>query len=246
LVDRDRACGLRAVRGAGLHRRSGDQEDGEGCHFRHQPRQALCERRTSGRTGPVCGRPLGGEYRVPFLFSTNARPYLDPFKEKSGIWFLDVRSPNNHPRPLRGWYSPDELVALFRQDIPVAQRKLSKEPMDYLKLRDYQEKAIRRIETALNQGRVRLLVAMATGTGKTRLAVGLIYRLIKTGRFRRFTREQIVKRGDSLDISWLQDESVRRGDDLPDPADIADEILAQLSIATEEMQELARLLGERS
>jgi len=64
------------------------------------------------------------------------------------------------------------------------------------------------------------------------------------GRFRRFTRAQIAKRNDSLDITWLQDDSVRRGEDLPDPADIADEILAQLSVATEEMQELARLLGE--
>jgi len=68
----------------------------------------------------------------------------------------------------------------------------------------------------------------------------------ETGRFRRFTRDQIAKRNHSLDISWLQDESLRRGDDLPDPADIADEILAQLSIATEQMQELARLLGEKS
>jgi type I restriction enzyme M protein len=66
----------------------------------------------------------------------------------------------------------------------------------------------------------------------------------ETGRFRCFSREQIVKRNDSLDISWLQDNSVRSGEDLPDPADIADEILGQLSIATEEMQELARLLGE--
>lgn len=64
------------------------------------------------------------------------------------------------------------------------------------------------------------------------------------GRFRCFTREEIARRNDSLDITWLQDSSVRQGDDLPEPADIADEILAQLSIATEEMQELARLLGE--
>jgi len=68
----------------------------------------------------------------------------------------------------------------------------------------------------------------------------------ETGRFRRFTREQIAKRNDSLDISWLHDDSMRRGDDLPEPADIADEILAQLSIATEEIQELARLLGEEA
>ena len=64
------------------------------------------------------------------------------------------------------------------------------------------------------------------------------------GRFRCFTRAEIAKRNDSLDITWLQDDSVRRGDDLPEPADIADEIIAHLSIATEEMQELARLLGE--
>ena len=66
----------------------------------------------------------------------------------------------------------------------------------------------------------------------------------ETGRFRSFTRDQIAKRNDSLDITWLQDDSVRRGDDLPDPADIADGILAQLSLATQEMQQLARLLGE--
>ena len=42
----------------------------------------------------------------------------------------------------------------------------------------------------------------------------------------------------------MHDNSVDRGDNLPEPADIADEILAQLSIATQEMQELARLLGE--
>lgn len=65
----------------------------------------------------------------------------------------------------------------------------------------------------------------------------------ETGRFRRFTREQIAKRNDSLDIAWLQDESVRHGNDLPEPVDIADEILDQLSIATQEMQELARLLN---
>jgi type I restriction enzyme M protein len=65
----------------------------------------------------------------------------------------------------------------------------------------------------------------------------------EAGRFRCFTRAEITKRNDSLDISWLQDDSVRRDEDLSDPADIADEILAQLSIATEEMQELSRLLN---
>jgi len=57
--------------------------------------------------------------------------------------------------------------------------------MDYLGLRDYQERAVWKIEEALDRGQTSLLVAMAAGTGKTRLAIGLIYRLIKSGRFRR-------------------------------------------------------------
>ncbi len=66
----------------------------------------------------------------------------------------------------------------------------------------------------------------------------------ETGRFRCFTREEIKKRNDSLDITWLQDDSVRNGEDLADPAEIADEILTRLDLATKEMRELARLLGE--
>ncbi|MFH1950596.1 MAG: type I restriction-modification system endonuclease [Pseudomonadota bacterium] len=133
-------------------------------------------------------RFIGGpwsEYRVPFLFSTNARPYLDQLKEKSGIWFLDVRFPTNHPRPLHGWYSAEELVGLLNQNIPAAQEKLANESMYYLGLRDYQEKAVRKVESALEKGRDRHLIAMATGSGKTRVALGLIYRFIKTERFRR-------------------------------------------------------------
>jgi len=128
---------------------------------------------------------LWGAYRVPFLFSTNSRPYLEQLKEKSGIWFLDARSSTNHPRPLQGWYSADELVALLDQDIPGAHKTLAKESMEYLGLRDYQKEAARRVEGALEQGQENLLVAMATGTGKTRLAIGLTYRFIKAERFRR-------------------------------------------------------------
>lgn len=126
-----------------------------------------------------------GDFRIPFIFSSNARPYLEQLKEKSGIWFLDARNPTNHPRPLQGWFSADELLSLLQQDIPESQAKLAREPMDYLGLRDYQEKAIQRVENALDQGQTKLLVAMATGTGKTRLAIGLVYRLIKAQRFRR-------------------------------------------------------------
>jgi type I restriction enzyme M protein len=63
------------------------------------------------------------------------------------------------------------------------------------------------------------------------------------GRFRKFTREEIKGRGDNLDISWLKDESVQGADDLPEPEEIAAEILEKLRVATEEMEGLQAALG---
>lgn len=62
------------------------------------------------------------------------------------------------------------------------------------------------------------------------------------GRFRKFTREEIKKRGDNLDITWLQDDSIERAEDLPEPDEIAAEIVANLQTAMEEMEALAELL----
>ena len=134
-----------------------------------------------------------GDYKAPFLFSANGRPFHYQLPEKSGIWFLDVRIPTNHPRPLRGWYSPEALLALHEQDIAAAEAKLAADPFDYLRdshglgLRDYQIEAIEQVESTLAEHRPerRALLAMATGTGKTRTMLGLIYRLIKSDRFRR-------------------------------------------------------------
>ncbi|OWZ84291.1 type I restriction-modification system endonuclease [Natranaerobius trueperi] len=125
------------------------------------------------------------EYKVPFLFVTNGRPYLKQLEHKSGIWFLDARKKTNHPRPLKDWYSPEGLKDLLEQNIEEATEELKEEPLDYFGLRYYQEDAIKAIEEGLKEGRRNLLVAMATGTGKTRMAIGLIYRLIKSKRFKR-------------------------------------------------------------
>jgi type I restriction enzyme M protein len=48
------------------------------------------------------------------------------------------------------------------------------------------------------------------------------------GRFRRFAREEIRKREDNLDISWLRDEDTEHHDDLPEPREIAAEIMEKL------------------
>jgi type I restriction enzyme, R subunit len=126
-----------------------------------------------------------GDYKIPFLFATNGRPYLRQMATKSGIWFLDARRATNHPRPLDAWRSPEGLVGLLEQDIAQADAKLAAEPADYLPLRDYQRAAVAAVERAIAEGRQDMLLAMATGTGKTRLALCLIYRLVKAGRFRR-------------------------------------------------------------
>ena len=64
----------------------------------------------------------------------------------------------------------------------------------------------------------------------------------EAGRFRCFTREDIAKRNDNLDITWLRDENVANGDDLPEPDVLAAQIMEKLGDAMREMEELTRLL----
>ena len=131
-------------------------------------------------------------YKVPFLFSTNGRPYLEQIKTKSGIWFLDVRKKENTARSLQAWYSPKGLQEILERDIDTANKKLATDSRDFLQsptglgLRDYQITAIEKVEEAVaDKSRKRALLAMATGTGKTRTIMGLCYRLIKSNRFKR-------------------------------------------------------------
>ncbi|MCW5700564.1 MAG: type I restriction-modification system endonuclease, partial [Rhodospirillales bacterium] len=126
------------------------------------------------------------EFHVPFVFATNGRPYLKQIETKSGIWFCDLRRPTNLSRALEGWYSPEGLKEALKQDIDTAHDRLRQEEFTYgLQLRDYQRRAILAIEEALANDTRQMLVAMATGTGKTSVAIALVYRLIKTRRFRR-------------------------------------------------------------
>lgn len=126
------------------------------------------------------------EFRLPFVFSTNGRPYLRQMEIHSGIWFCDVRRPDNHGRALDGWYSPEGLTQLLASDEDAARQQLATEPLAFgFHIRDYQEKAILAAEAAIGEGRRSILLAMATGTGKTKTCIALIYRLLKSKRFRR-------------------------------------------------------------
>ncbi|MGQ4646407.1 N-6 DNA methylase [Lyngbya aestuarii] len=66
----------------------------------------------------------------------------------------------------------------------------------------------------------------------------------ETGRWRCFSREEITKRGNNLDISWLRDESLQSGEDLPEPGEIAAEIMTRLQAAMVEMEALSELLED--
>lgn len=132
-----------------------------------------------------------GSFQVPFTFATNGRPYLKQYDMKSGIWFQDLRQPDNAPRALRGWMSPEGVLELLDKDISARNQELQELPYDLLhdkdglNLRAYQIRAIEEAEKAIIHGQKSVLLAMATGTGKTRTILGMIYRFLKTGRFRR-------------------------------------------------------------
>ncbi|WP_267273600.1 type I restriction-modification system endonuclease [Pseudomonas putida] len=126
-----------------------------------------------------------GHFQVPFAFACNGRPYIKQLAEQSGTWFRDLRSPANTRRPLQDFHTPGDLLDLLKRSKAEAEEKLAKEGFSYLKLRDYQEKAIKAVEQALAANQRNCLLAMATGTGKTRTIIGLMYRFLKAERFKR-------------------------------------------------------------
>ena len=132
-----------------------------------------------------------GPYKVPFVFATNGRKYLKQLDTKSGVWFLDLRDSANIPRALQGWMSPDGLIEMLEKDTEAANKRLGERPDDQLAdsgglaLRPYQLNAVRAAETAIRDGKKSVLLSMATGTGKTRTVMGMIYRFLSTGRFSR-------------------------------------------------------------
>lgn len=125
------------------------------------------------------------KYLIPFVYSSNGRPYFKQNLEKSGTWFRDVRASSNIRRALQSFHSPQGLLDLLKRDQEKAHERLQEEGMEYLGLRYYQESAINAIEHAIEHNQKNILVAMATGTGKTRTILGLAYRLLKSERFKR-------------------------------------------------------------
>jgi type I restriction enzyme, R subunit len=126
------------------------------------------------------------KFKVPFVFSANGRSYLKQIETESGIWFRDTRRGANHRRALVSWPTPDGLSRQLEINQDAATAALKELPFEFgFPLRDYQQAAIKAVEGALAAERRSMLLAMATGTGKTKLAIALLYRLLATKRFRR-------------------------------------------------------------
>ena len=132
-----------------------------------------------------------GNYQVPFLMASNGRTYLEQLKTKSGIWFLDARSSSNQSYPVRNWFSPADIEEKLKKNVDDSNTALQTADNSFmtdpsgLNLRDYQIRAIDKATEAIIEGKPTALLAMATGTGKTRTVLGLIYKMLESKRFNR-------------------------------------------------------------
>ena len=112
-----------------------------------------------------------GGFRVPFLYSTNGE----------AIWHHDVRHQMNRSRQIAGFHTPDALREFLGRDLEAACDKLLLTPNNHPFIRPYQRDANVATEDAIAKRKRQMLLAMATGTGKTFTMVNQIYRLMEAG-----------------------------------------------------------------
>jgi type I restriction enzyme R subunit len=117
---------------------------------------------------------FGDGFRVPFLYSTNGEI----------LWFHDVRQPLNRSRRIEAFHTPAALRELRDRDVDADLKTLSAIPAHAM-LRPYQLDANEAIEQAIRDRKRKMLVTMATGTGKTLTLVNEVHRLMKSGVARR-------------------------------------------------------------
>lgn len=130
------------------------------------------ERYSKGINQPAIA---SGEFGVPFLYATNGEV----------IWHHDVRHQLNRSRRVEAFHTPDALGERLQRDFQAATERVLALPNVSQKVRPYQREANEAIERAVADRKRQMLIAMATGTGKTFTTVNEIYRLMKSGVARR-------------------------------------------------------------
>ena len=107
--------------------------------------------------------------------------------ESTGVetFFRDLRDPEPRSRRLFAFHQPETLKEWLAQGDSIRARLQQIPSLVTQGLRECQIEAIKNLEQSLAAARPRALVQMATGSGKTFMAVSLIYRLIKFANARR-------------------------------------------------------------
>ncbi len=108
-------------------------------------------------------------FGAPFLYSTNGEV----------IWHHDIRHPLSRSRQIADFHTPDALADRLAHDFATACARLLQTPNDHYKLRPYQQECNAAIERAIADHKRFMLIAMATGTGKTFTMVNQVYRLME-------------------------------------------------------------------
>lgn len=125
------------------------------------------ERYSQGVNSPLNYRG----YHVPFLYATNGEV----------IWHHDVRPDKSRSHKIAKFHTPDGLRERFGDKFDGMCSALLAMPNDNARLRPYQIEANTAVERAIADHKRYMLVAMATGTGKTFTTVNEVYRLMKSG-----------------------------------------------------------------
>jgi type I restriction enzyme R subunit len=100
-------------------------------------------------------------------------------------FFRDLRDPNPRSRPVFAFHKPETLLEWLSQRDTLRKKLRNIPPLIETGLRDCQIEAIRNLENSFAQDKPRALIQMASGSGKTYMAVSFVYRLIKFANARR-------------------------------------------------------------
>lgn len=110
------------------------------------------------------------EYGVPFLYSTNGHQ----------IFFIDLTQSKVIQREVACFHTPEALSEFLTRDEEECYKNLESWPIRD-GLRPYQVEAVQNLEQDIIDGYRELLIAMATGSGKTRTIISFMYRMLKAG-----------------------------------------------------------------
>ena len=123
----------------------------------------------------IAHKPLyQGQFGAPFLYATNGEE----------TWFHDVRHELNRSRRVAGFHTPSAMTEMLTRDPEAELVRLAELPL-HSYLRPYQIEANVAIEQTIRERKRKMLITMATGTGKTVTLVNEIHRLMKSGVARR-------------------------------------------------------------